>query len=164
MDNISIYKITCETGKIYYGSTKRTLEQRFKEHYKGGSMCNCKDFINPTIDLIETCNEEERKDIESYYIRNYECVNLYVPNRTKKERQKNRNEKTKIWLKNNPEYRKEYQQKNKEKIKIWKTEYEKLNKEKIEKRRGAKYTCECGSVVRKDSKSRHEKTKKHLGF
>lgn len=32
------------------------------------------------------------------------------------------------------------------------------------KRRNDKYTCECGKTLRKDGKSNHLKTKKHLNF
>ena len=87
MDNISIYKITCETGKIYFGSTKRTLKQRLY-HHKYFKDCACRDFINPKIELLETCKKENQKEKEGYYIKNFECVNIKIPGRTKKEYEK----------------------------------------------------------------------------
>tara|TARA_R110002153_G_scaffold48412_1_gene136534 strand:+ start:68 stop:499 length:432 start_codon:yes stop_codon:yes gene_type:complete len=87
MDNISIYKITCETGKIYYGSTKRTLKQRLYNHIMVKD-CTSRDFINPKIELLETCKKENQKEREGYYIKNFECVNIRTPGRTKKEYEK----------------------------------------------------------------------------
>ena len=55
---INIYKITCETGLIYIGSTTRPLKERLRKHKK--DICRCKDFINPKIELIENVEEKER--------------------------------------------------------------------------------------------------------
>jgi hypothetical protein len=42
--------------------------------------------------------------------------------------------------------------------------YEK-NKDDISEKKKEKYTCDCGSIIRKDSKARHEKeSKKHQNF
>jgi hypothetical protein len=43
-------------------------------------------------------------------------------------------------------------------------QYYKNNKEKINERRNIKYTCVCGSCIRKGEKAPHEKTKKHIKF
>ena len=49
---MSVYKLTCnETGKVYYGSTKSTLEVRKS---KGWKKCSCENFVNPTMELVET--------------------------------------------------------------------------------------------------------------
>ena len=42
-----------------------------------------------------------------------------------------------------------------------KKHYEK-NKDKVLEKSRLKYTCECGITLRKDTKSRHEKTQKHI--
>ena len=71
---MSVYKLTCETGKIYYGATGNTIEQRKS---KGHYHCSCKDFINPKIELVETVdNLDNLYEREKYYIQNFECVNI----------------------------------------------------------------------------------------
>ena len=132
---INIYKMTCETGKVYYGSTKLTLKKRLRGH-KDKKNCACKDFINPKMELLETCNEEEKKDKESYYIRNFDCINKRIENRTREE-----------WYNN-------YKEVHKENLKKW---YIK-NKHK----RQTKIICECGIEIMKSSYIKHSKTKKHL--
>ena len=57
-------------------------------------------------------------------------------------------------------FSKEYYEANKEKILEKKKEHYEANKEKISE----KYTCDCGSIIQKQEKSRHEKSKKHLKF
>ena len=71
---MSVYKLTCsETNKIYYGSTKMTLEQRKS---KGWYKCACKDFVNPKMECMETVdNLDELETRENDYILNNECVN-----------------------------------------------------------------------------------------
>jgi len=64
--------------------------------------------------------------------------------------------------------KKEYYEKNKEYFKKQsKINHNKINdikKKEIQLKRGQKITCPCGSLIRLDSKSRHEKTKKHQTF
>ena len=52
----------------------------------------------------------------------------------------------------------------KEQISAKKKEYNKANKEKISERNKVKMTCECGSIFRKDNKSKHLKTIKHCNY
>lgn len=69
-----VYKLVCsETNKVYYGATSHTIKHR-KD--KGHYHCSCRDFINPTISIVEKCNSiEEMYERELYYIKNFECVN-----------------------------------------------------------------------------------------
>lgn len=46
---------------------------------------------------------------------------------------------------------------------IFKEHYE-ANREKILEKQKEKYTCECGSIIRKNGKSRHEKSKTHKTY
>ena len=155
---ISIYKITCETGKVYYGSTKH-IKKRFKHHTNVYNTSNSKGFLNPKFEILETCNEEERKDKESYYIRNFECVNKRIENRTLKEYyQEFKNDKTKY------KYDKIHYEKNKEIINNKKRIHYEKNKEIILEKKKVKITCKCGSIIRKDKIKRHERSKKHLEF
>lgn len=108
-----IYKVVCESGLIYIGSTVRELKDRLYEHTKNGNGCRTKNFINPTIQLIENypCNNIiELETRERHYMENFnECVNRNVPTRTRKEYYEENKE---ILLEKN----KEYYEKNKEKI------------------------------------------------
>lgn len=71
---MSIYKLVCgATNRIYYGQTKNTLEHRLS---KGHYNCVSKDFVNPTIHLVETCEEKDLLDRELYYINHFECINV----------------------------------------------------------------------------------------
>tara|TARA_R110000803_G_C11819327_1_gene301733 strand:+ start:110 stop:604 length:495 start_codon:yes stop_codon:yes gene_type:complete len=78
-----VYKLTCETGLVYYGSTKHNLEYR-KD--KGWYKCSCKDFINKKMEVIEEC--ENYKEREDFYIRNNECVNKNNVIRTEEDDKK----------------------------------------------------------------------------
>jgi len=88
-ENGKIYKVICESGLIYVGSTIRTLKERFREHKKPSNKCSCKGFINPRIELIENypCNNmKELEERERYYIENSnQCVNTQIPTQTRKE-------------------------------------------------------------------------------
>lgn len=77
-----IYKITCETGAVYYGSTIQTLKARLGSH-KTDKSTTCKDFINPKIELVKEVDENDRDEEEAYYIKNFECVNKYIPKKKK---------------------------------------------------------------------------------
>tara|TARA_R110001592_G_C12736745_1_gene710458 strand:- start:45 stop:551 length:507 start_codon:yes stop_codon:yes gene_type:complete len=72
---MSIYKLTCcKTGKTYYGSTGNDMDRR---QQSGWYSCACKDFVNPTLEVLEHIEDEkERLKKENYYIENFECVNI----------------------------------------------------------------------------------------
>jgi len=59
---------------------------------------------------------------------------------------------------------KEYYDVNKDTILEKHKEYYEANKDKIAKRGKIKYTCCCGSTIRKYDKAKHEKTQKHLNY
>ena len=114
-----IYKIySYENDDVYYGSTCETLSQRMTRHrsylksYKEGkgkyiTSIQILEFESAKIELVENypCNsKEELLQREGYYIRNNNCVNKYIPDRTKKE------------------YNKAYREANNEKY----TEYQKI--------------------------------------
>ena len=127
---ISIYKLTCKTGKIYYGSTTTELKVRLS-HSKG--------FIDPKIELLETCEKEQQKERESYYIRNFECVNKVIPDRKVDE-----------WKKDNMD-----------KLRIISNKSYHKRKEIINEKRKEKITCECGTITNKGHLARHKRTDKH---
>ena len=186
--NSKIYRIVDNTnGNVYYGSTcERTLAQRLSKHksqynrYLNGNSHFTSSFDilkneNYEIILVENypCNsKDELHSRERFYIENNECVNKYIPNRTKKE-----------WCEQNKEmiqeYNKEYKEQNKELIQEYFKEYREQNKEVIAERNKqyrkqnrqtilekAKqpYTCACGSVFRIGNKATHFKTEKHKNY
>jgi hypothetical protein len=160
------------SGLEYYGSTKETIQRRLQGHqnsYKRyvddkTNYTSSFEIIkndNYTIELIEQCDDENRYEIESHYIRNFECVNKVIPGRTKEEYKKEyyQNNKEEI-----SEQCKEYRENNKEKLSEYHKEKYEKSKEHIKEKRKVKYTCECGSVSTIANKARHEKSIKHIEF
>jgi len=143
--NGKIYKIVCNnTGRIYIGSTYKTLEERldrheidYKSHLKNGEMHYKTSFDiikdnNYKIELIKDypCNnkkelerEEGLHQREALFNDNVNCVNKIIAGRTKQEY---------------AEDRKNYF-------------YEKI-------------TCPCGGKFARRSKTDHFKTKKHQKY
>lgn len=167
-------------------------KSKYKSYLKGTRKSSCSSFEvlknnNYKTTLLETCfNVPHMIERETYYKEHNECVNKKtpcVPGRTQKEwyedykekiaekvkkkYEKNKEkilEKMKEYHEKNKEYKKEYYEKNKEVIAQYhKKKYEK-NKESISEKKKEKYTCECGSTLRKDDKSRHERTIKHQNY
>jgi len=102
---MSVYKKTCETGKVYYGSTGNDISVR---ENKGHYHCTCKDFINPKMEVLEYIEDPDlRYQRELYYIRNFPCVNKMGKFNHKEWRDKN---KDKLY---------EYRIKSEKKCNIW---------------------------------------------
>ena len=185
--NGKIYTLrSYQTDDVYIGSTTQSLAVRKGGHrrdytnYLKGENCfvtsfNIIKFDDCYIELIENypCisrNELERR--EGQLIREMECVNKCIAGRTPKEYyERNKKaiaEQQKKWREANKEVMaeksKEYREANKEKIAENKKKYYELNKEVISEKNKEKYNCECGSVLRKSDKSRHESTKKHKEY
>jgi len=146
-----IYKIIDNTnGNIYIGSTTQKLNIRLNTHKSDyrNYLNNKHHYITSygiiknddyRIELIKYVIYKDKKELlqrERYYIENNECINKYIPTRTPKE------------------YKKEYCELNKEYIKKYKTQYNQKYR----------FQCECGSLIRIDSKPRHFKTNIHINF
>jgi len=200
--NGKIYRLVCNvSGKQYIGSTTQPLSKRKNKHktdfnhYKKGQFNYITSFMiieggNYDIFLIENypCQSKEQLHArERHFIETTECVNKYIPTRTKQEWTKDNEEKI-------AEYKKEYYEENKDRLKtIMKENYEKnkdryneqqreyykenkeklierikrnyeKHKEKYNEKRKEKVECECGSTVRKDKLNLHLKTKKHKNY
>lgn len=182
-DNGKIYKITCdENDLVYYGSTTTKLNHRLANHkinYKRfveGKRNNMTSFDivkynSCKIELVEKypcSNKYELAKRERYYIENNVCCNKQIPGRTRKEylkiyRSKPENiQRINIVNKKSKDKNKE---KNKPIKKIRDKIYYEKNKEQIlEKQKTEKYTCDCGSIVRKCAKAEHNKSDKHKYF
>jgi hypothetical protein len=126
---MSVYKKTCETGLVYYGSTGNDIKIR---ENKGHKNCTCENFINPKMEVIEYINDPKlRYERELYYIRNFPCVNIDGKGF---DRQK--------WIDNNKEKRRQYHLKSVEKCKVFE-----------------KFKCDnCGRETNKKHIKRHMKT------
>lgn len=143
--NGKIYMIeSLSAGLVYYGSSCSPLSKRLsmhKSHYKEfkngmhGPMTSFDIIAQPDhkIILVESypCNtREELHAREAHYIRNNECVNKYIPNRTQKEwhdehkEQKKQQDKERNARPEIKERKKENEQK-----------YRELNRDKINERR-----------------------------
>lgn len=159
-----IYKVWSPLGdNIYIGSTNDKLTNRMSNHRKDYKkyLETKKIKITSTlifdeygidncyIELIESkecTSKDEQKKLEGKYIRELNCVNKFIPDRTK------------------PEYDKKYYIDNIETIKKQDKEYYEKNKEKILLRQNEKFTCVCGSLYSHSHKKRHERSFKHLNF
>jgi predicted GIY-YIG superfamily endonuclease len=138
-----IYKLTCETGKVYIGSTITSLALRLSVHkqIKAKTCCSTKDFINPKIELIESFPCETKEQLlwkEREWVEKTECVNVRLPIRTNEEK--------------------------KEQTRKARNNYFEKNKEKEKERRKEKFICECGGFYTYNHKARHLKSKKHLNY
>ena len=155
-----IYKLVCEiTGETYIGSTKRSLEDRLKDHLNKGNKSCCKQIINRNKYYIEQLesypcnNRQELVQREGEYQRVFECININIAGRTQAEYKQDNKEKV-------DEYRKQYQQDNKNKEK--RKQYEQANKEKIKARKSNEVMCECGIKSTQNNLQRHKRSKKHI--
>ena len=194
-----IYKLVSNhTDQIYIGSTCQSLAKR-----KGGHIANFKSFLKGNrglttsfklielgdidIVLIEECpcdNKDQLHARERFHIESNDCVNKFIPGRSKKEyeeankekikeyeeankekikerkkvyRELNKeiiNENAKQYYQENKEHKKDYYQDNKDKIK----EHYQNNKEKLNE----KIDCICGGKYTHQNKTIHSKSKKHI--
>jgi hypothetical protein len=175
--NGKIYMIeSASAGLCYYGSTCMPLRKRLHAHkhayHKQGEITSVIILDQPDykIVLVEEFPCENKQQLharEAYYIRNNECVNKVMPNRSRKEYYQENKERI-------SETRKKYYQDNKEHLSETKKKYYQDNKEHLSETRKEYYkkyikqkekiTCMCGSEYIYTSKSRHEKTKRHQSY
>jgi len=113
-------------------------------------------------------DEDFKKEYLKEYLKEYREANKEVIKEYMKEyREANRED----LLERNKEYYeanreaisergKEYREANKEVIKEYMKEYREANKEAISEKKKEKNTCECGSILSKGNKARHEKESK----
>ena len=145
----TIYEIICwTTGRRYVGKTTRTLKERLQKHeseFRSRPERCCSRLIlergNYEIYELERVGDESMlTEREFYYIQHTDCVNHCVGK----------------WL--DEDFKKEY-------MKEYLKEYREANKETISERGKENYTCECGSILRKKNKKRHERDcKQHLDW
>ena len=187
-----IYKIVCNDlniKDIYVGHTtdftKRKSCHKSRCHNVNGKYYNYKvydcirkngDWSNWSMLEIEKfpCNDSnEARSRERYWIEITEAgLNTISALQTEEELHKMKKDYMSIYKANNKEHKKEidkiYRLNNIEKIKETKRQYAIKNRDKINAHKriydSIKFVCECGSIIRRDCKSDHFKTKKHLRF
>jgi len=141
---------------------------------------------NCFIDLIQAfpcSSSDELRARERRWIDDIKCVNMDRPFRTKEEAIQQQKE----WYKLNKElilakgkiyrdehkeqiseyqkeYQKEYRDEHNEQINKNKKKYRDEHKKELAEKAKEAYECQCGSIIRKDSKAKHEKTKKHQEY
>jgi len=142
-----IYKITClETGEAYYGKTSQKLNERMRTHRKKNEHCSSKRIIergNYKVDILETCDESNSVERESYYIRNFDCINCQTPGRSRAEyhldNKEKMNKQARVRHHNNKDecnkISREYHHNNKERLNKVSREYRHNNIERLKQYR-----------------------------
>ena len=137
--NGKVYRIICEeTNRQYIGSTCTELRKRLHQHKRKGQECMTKEFINPSIILIEDYPCERKEQLlmrERHFIETMECVNKRRPIISREERV----EYEKEYHEKNKEKKNEYREKNIEKIKEINKEYRQKNRDEINRKAREKY-------------------------
>lgn len=140
-----IYKIECNvTGKIYIGSTTKTLEQRLACHLKKSNHCTSREVTASgdfKIELIEEYKCQTRDQLrirEQYWMLGFDCVNKHRAFQT-------------------PEQKREYDRN-------WKQCHFEQHRELQRNWCKIRTTCECGADICNGAKSTHLKTKRHRDF
>jgi hypothetical protein len=137
-----VYAIRCrETGEVYVGSTKLTLNKRMSVHYSHN--CVSKQIMergNYIVEILEEVEDvEQLRWRELHYVDTLDkCINIRKP--IVSENYKS-------------EYNKQYAKDNADVIKA---RHNHWSSEKI--------TCECGRQVRRGDISSHRKTLIHLNL
>jgi hypothetical protein len=149
-----LYKII-GGDKCYYGSTTRSILQRWREHLSNYKLYKLKFVAHTSVyDIfdeygVDNCKAElilelefkDRNELlnkEKEYIQNNKCVNIKIPIRSKEEK--------------------------KMIAKVNSKNYYEINKDTISESKKIKFNCECNSEITKNNKERHFKTRKHLEF
>jgi len=161
--NASVYQFIRENGgwdnwsmiqiETFPCETKKEAETREREWIEK---------LNADLNTITpTQTHEEWKEKNKDKIKEYKAE-YYIKNKEAIDKKNMKNyEKTKEVR---SEKMKEYYEEHKEDIIKKSAEYYEKNKLKISEKGKEKYTCECGSLVRLDGKSQHNRTAKHLAF
>tara|TARA_B110000285_G_scaffold185056_1_gene209839 strand:+ start:147 stop:881 length:735 start_codon:yes stop_codon:yes gene_type:complete len=176
-----IYKIWSKIDDklVYYGSTTREVCERIKNHqsgYKSWKLGNG-DFISSYL-IIDTCDWDyitvetveydepyELKERERFWIESNACVNINIPNRTKKQYDEDNKERiaeyAKEWKKDNKERIKDYYEENKEEIKVRAKNYYEDNREQVAKNK-KRYRTNNKEEIRARDKKRYEDNREEI--
>tara|TARA_R110000803_G_scaffold21011_1_gene53388 strand:- start:5506 stop:6012 length:507 start_codon:yes stop_codon:yes gene_type:complete len=153
----------CE-GNGYIGITI-DLNRRLWQHKRNSNDTNSKLLIKPFNHVIleEIDDEDDLAFAEQFYIKLYrvlygnKLLNMMTPLQTNKEYRL-------INKDGLADYQKEYRLINKDELADYQKEYIRINKDKIAEYQKEKITCECGAIITKSVKARHERSAKHKNF
>lgn len=146
--NAYVYKLSLPNSPlIYYGSTTKTINNRFKQHqlnykkYKTGSGNHLSSYKlfdssrSPVIELMQeltNVTKQQLLECERFYIENNECVNVNIPYRSYAEKL------------------------------AYSKQYHRQNFTHINDRKNSKVTCNtCNCSVSRTNITHHYKSKKH---
>jgi len=153
--------IPTRTKKEYRTENVDKIKEKNKEYYIENAdklKEKNKEWRTENVDKI-------KEQMKEYYIENADKIKeknkeYYIENADKIK------EKNKEWRTENAdkikEQMKEYYIENADKLKEKRKEYRTENADKLKEKRKEKITCECGSVICKDSLAKHRKSSKHL--
>jgi len=184
---------TDEEYRPYIGSTtKEYLSQRFVQHrnvysrYKNGKTPSISSFKlfdkygieNCEIILLENypcASKDELRSRERHWFDNIENCNIVKPALTEEEISNLGKIRYKKKIELHPDYNQkhyqrklelhpDYNQKHYQRKLELHPDYKKNRTEGQKEARKEKYTCMCGSHIRREQKSKHNKSKKHLDY
>ncbi len=174
---IYIYKIVCnKTGEVYIGSTLNTIKRKCE--HKQRKSCASNQIINRndwSFIVIETFNTKFKLIQllkEKWYLDTIPNINMkraLTVNNMRKNIKKISDKKyrvkniDKINVQRKAHYQLTKDEKRDEKNARNRL-YRKENKERLSLKLKEKYTCICGCKIRRDSKSKHERSLKHLDY
>ena len=167
-------KIPTRTKKEYYEDNKEQLLEKKKQYYEN----NKEQLLEKKKQYYENNKEETLITNKKYRDNNKEKLAII----SKKYRSENKDDlknKKKQYYENNKEAienkKKQYYENNKEKASSRAKRYRDNNKESLKEKnkqyreetkekRNEKIICECGSIITRQSKHGHLKSKKHVEF
>ena len=166
-----IYKLTCESGAVYIGSTILALNNRLSVHKDKTNSCSSKHFINPKIEVIELYPCKTKSELlwkEREWMDKTECVNICRPIITDKEKKTEGRERSKQYSLTHAdeisEYHKSYHLEHKVELNKISRLYRLEHRDELNKKKRQKINCECGGKYTLSHKSRHSKSKKHIEY
>jgi hypothetical protein len=161
-----IYRIVCnETGEQYIGSTIQSLSRRLAKHVwesKNNQEHGCKSFPiiqrgNYQMVLVEEypCENKNQLDRrERHFIEATDCLNKYIPSRTKAEwHEANRDRML--------ELQHQYRVENRDKIAEQHRQYREANRDKIAER-NRQYREANPAKIAEQKRQQYELHKKHI--
>ena len=149
--NSKIYKLQCNDGYFYIGSTTSELRKRLREHKTNNSNTSVYNHINSIgwnnvkiilIENFECNNRDELRMYENEYIQNNIldplCLNTYNAYQSEEQRKNYCNEKAKNrYIEKREEildYGKKYRENNKNALREYQQQYREKNRERLSKR------------------------------
>jgi hypothetical protein len=183
----SIYRLLCDDGRFYIGSTVLSLSTRFGQHRRAvdnGSDSKVYKHVRSLggpdkmrIDLVATDLNVKTRDellkVEDFYIRlglkNKLCLNRNKPRATSEERIAREEAQTKMWHKINRDAARDAQagktpMSTGDRVREYYRTHRRISKPKrIKSNPEGLVECECGWDVMRAQLAGHRKKKEHLG-